>query len=204
MFLVYRKNRNSEVLEKTVNDLVCGDGFLVSGQSNAVSAFDLVNGGTTQDALYSNPYCRAIGACLDIAFSREQSPNPTSIAADYIFARPSCIYWQDGFTGAWALKMQNELANQSGVPSCMVNNAWSARSIVESHASAYPSNIHHLNLYTSYDRGYKKLSLYGLTHYVKGIFWYQGETDTVSNTHNYFNSFEQVYKSWKDECFCRK
>ncbi|MBL7911009.1 MAG: T9SS type A sorting domain-containing protein [Bacteroidia bacterium] len=202
---IFLKNNTNEEHVKTVKDIVCGDIFIVNGQSNALASLALDDsltaspGGETQNLLYSNKYCRSIGFNLSTAKYNEASGTP--LDKDFTFARPSCIWWEIGFVGAWAMKLQNELANTTNIPSCFVNGAFSGAKIDLLLPSKYPSDSAHLNLNIPYDRLLKKLNYHGLSHFVKGIFWHQGEADALPelNPIAYTEKFENLYNSWKND-----
>ncbi len=191
---VYLKSAVKDSLIKTVSNLVCGDVFVICGQSNAMAAIDPPEG-TAQNNSYSNKFCRGIGFGIDYA----QSAN-ISYSRECEFARPSCIYWEKGFVGGWGIKLQNELAGETGVPVCIVNGAKSSSAIIHNLPSRFPLDSNFLNPDLPYDRIYKKLHFFGLEKSVKAIFWYQGETDGGANyetAQKYKDNFTALYNSWK-------
>lgn len=202
-----------EVLVREVNHLVCGDVFLIAGQSNALDAkeartnTDLVpsdstlNQGAQHNKLYSHPYCRSIGYAMNYWNDVKSRPGDSARALnDYSWGRPGCLYWDVGFVGAWALQLQHALAEATGIPICFVNGAYSGAEITRLQASQMHLSKTGEDLKKPYDRAYSKLMAKGLTEHVKGIFWYQGEADGALEydaAKRYTDHFEKLYQTWK-------
>jgi Secretion system C-terminal sorting domain/Carbohydrate esterase, sialic acid-specific acetylesterase len=205
---VYLKTKTTQSgVLYTINNIVCGDVFILAGQSNAHSACDYNTFPSPGPSANINQFCRSIGTHPQIAFSRENptptptnpNPIPVSMSEDFIWTRPSIFWGVNGYMGVWALKLQNDLAIETGIPSCIINGAYSGTSINQNLASNKPSNLNTLNLYTIYDRLYKKININGLQNYVKSIFWYQGEADSHAecDAKDYITKFSGLYDSWK-------
>lgn len=193
---IYLKNDTSEILYKTVSGLVCGDVILITGQSNATAALDLPLA-ATYDSLYSNSFCRVLGWGADIAVF-----DSIPISSELEYNRPTCIYWKKGFTGSWGMKLQNDLANETGVPVCMLNGARSGEPITHWFPSHTPSNPDTLDYFLPYDRLFAKLHLSNLKNFAKAIIWYQGEADgalAADTAKKYIHKFTQLYNAFKKD-----
>jgi beta-glucanase (GH16 family) len=197
---IYAKNGATEILIKKVENLVCGDLFIISGQSNALASSDGTTEAIAQNTLYSSPYCRSLGTHYDKAINRETTEG-VLLSQDLKWSRPSCIWWDNGFVGTWAIKLQYELSQETGIPNCFINGSKTSALITSLMASSTPSSPGEINSSDNvYDRLYKKLYKYGLTNSVKGVFWYQGEADAALSTcdaSDYGNRFNLIYNSWK-------
>jgi len=210
---VFAKDISGETLLKEVQHLVCGDVFLIGGQSNALDAKEEGSNidysqnqpnfyqGAQHNSMYSHPYCRSIGYamnyCNDI---KNSSGEATSTVDDYAWGRPSCLYWDLGFVGAWALQLQHALTEATGIPICFVNGAYSGAEITRLQASEQHLSKTGEDLNKPYDRVYSKLMAKALTEHIKGIFWYQGEADGALEyeaAKRYTGQFEKLYQAWK-------
>lgn len=211
-FLKDSSEANYEVL--LVKNLVAGDFFIVDGQSNAECPFagDIKH----HDSTYYCPFNRAIGGNYTwvTKLSDDSSHTNYSIDNDCAFGRPSSLPFitnEKAYSGVWPIKLQYELAQQSGIPNCVVNGSEGGSSISHHFASHTPS-IPALLKYNGgpknhppallYDRIYKKLYENDAVKGVKGIFWYQGEMDgsyPFDSAVGYGNRFKSLYQSWKSD-----
>ncbi len=189
-----------------IRHLVAGDVFLVGGQSNAHAGVYEVGSARELDNLYGCRFCRTIGQEFSTALALK-----LKMKDDAKFRRPSSGFPADasyGFVGVWALKLQHDLAEKSGIPICLINSSQGATTIAHHLALNIPTSGQDilnsadssLGPLTMYERLYMKTYLNRLTGAVKGIVWYQGESDgdaTDSVALNYKNSFSLLYNSWK-------
>ncbi len=209
---VFMINTNSqEILVAEAKHLLAGDFYIVAGQSNAESAGDFDY--SPYDSTYASAYIRALGANFNWATTL--SANNTynySLADDCKFGKASCFYLACGstaFSGIWPLKLQCRLAKETGIPNCFVNGAVGGSSISRNMASRIPSLPDSLRCgdpanttseILPYDRIFKKLYVNNAIAGVKGIFWYQGETDgnfTKDSAVLYPEKFRKLHASWK-------
>lgn len=201
----------SEHLVRKVNDLLAGDFFIVAGQSNAESVGGY--GSRVFDSTYSHACARALGANFNWATGRSDSNRiKYPLDKDCTFGRPSIHLYASGataFAGLWPLKLQYNMVQESGIPNCFVNGAIGGSSISEnmaSHIPSHPDSLRHSSdtakklLALPYDRIYKKIHANNANAGVKGVFWYQGETDathTRDTADMYATKFRKLYTSWK-------
>lgn len=205
------KNSIADTVAKVTN-LVAGDFFIVDGQSNAECP---LNEDTKKyDSTYFSPFNRVIGGNFSwlAALSADSIHPRYDISEDCRFKRPSAdfFYHQDfGYAGAWGVRLQYELVNATGIPNCIVNGSAGGTTIFQHFASHTPSKPDSLQYSPGphgvppariYDRIYKKLSTFNVVSSVKGIFFYQGESDgnlSLDSSMNYSRRFDILYKSWK-------
>jgi len=206
------ENSKEEHREKLVYGLVAGDFFIVDGQSNAECP--VAENTDKHDSIYYNPFTRVIGTDFAVAtsLSADSAYPLQSLERDCAFARPSSISYYHGdfgFSGVWPITLQCDLANKSGIPNCFINGSQGGTEIGKHFAShtpslpdsLYPSNGPHYHPQALiYDRMYAKLYANKALAGVKGIFWYQGESDgniPMDSSLTYGKKFQTLYTSWK-------
>jgi len=159
---------NDTVLLKS-EKLVCGDVFIITGQSNSIF------GGSTE----TDPFCRTFGK------------NYSTSIKDTLWTTASAAGYGGGpDVGAWGMHLAKLLIQKYQVPICIMNGGVGGTSIQQHQRNDLlpdqPSNIYGSLLY--------RMKKSKLANAAKGIFWYQGE----SNTGNlYFENFKALYEDWK-------
>lgn len=195
---IYLQNTNAdEVLVKTVSRITAGDVFIIAGQSNALAASNSPYNGPPLMQSLSTQWNRGIGTHED-----PEIANYPCGPQSYDFAEPNSNWLWNGFVGTWGLTLQFNLSLQTGIPSCFVNGARVSSSISMNLPSHFPTDTTLLDSCNIYDRLYNKIKQNQLNAAVKGIFWYQGETDGVlsySATCEYLNKFDLLYHAWKKD-----
>ena len=186
---IYVFNGLTDSLLQTVERLVCGDYFIICGQSNALAPENY------SDSTNNHRCLRGIGTNEDPF----DSHFPCSYQAMYY--RPATAFWLwNGFVGTWGIKLQRDLAEYNGIPTCIINGARGGSSIRQNLASHTPSKPGSIDSCIAYDRLYQKIAHYRLNTAIKALFWYQGETDgifSMDSTCEYMNTFDRLYASWK-------
>lgn len=202
-----------EQLEKQVTQLVAGDFFIVSGQSNATGAFNSDSIGYQHDLLFGNPYCRTIGTIFQRAIGTDPATGfpLLTVEEDCKFRIASSLYYASGgmgCIGTWPMRILNRIVKEVGVPVCIINGAIGSSNIDYHLASQTPSDPANLRLNadpvsgqdpSTYDRLFRKLFVNNALGGVKGIFWYQGESDAVidrETAETYNKRFAQLRQSW--------
>ena len=138
----------------TVNNLVCGDAYLIDGQSNAL-AVDWGPGEHTD----TSAWIRSFGA------------NGGDVHMD---GAMRCVARADtgrSAVGAWILP--GDLVEEQKIPICIINGAVGG-TLIEMHQrnqanSADPPTI--------YGRLLRRVQQARLTHGIRGVFWHQGENN---------------------------
>jgi len=195
-----------------IRNLVAGDFFIVAGQSNANCM--LTAGYQKHDSVFQNSFIRAIGGDFSwaTALSGDSVHANVDLEVDFSFGRPSSLsnFSNDvAYSGIWPMSLQSELTNKTGIPNCVANGSRGAVGIPAHYASHTPSIPDSLQFSNGpknippallYDRMYKKLFINNATAGVKGIFWYQGESDGAvpyDSAIHYGRRFRKLYNSWK-------
>ncbi|MBL0237502.1 MAG: hypothetical protein IPQ02_13050 [Saprospiraceae bacterium] len=165
---IHLLQQKKDSLIKIVDHIVCGDVFIITGQSNSIF------GGTN----LNNTYCRTFGK--NYSFNKADTAWRIASAAGY-GGGPDI--------GAWGMFMANQLIDSFQIPICIMNGGVGGTAI-EQHQRNDITPYEPNSIYGSLN--YRML-ISGLSKYVKGIFWYQGE----SNSSNlYFENFRALYQDW--------
>ncbi|WP_309714545.1 DUF2341 domain-containing protein [Armatimonas sp.] len=138
-----------ETVLRTVKNLVCGDAFLVQGQSNAV-ATDFGK----ETPAYQSEWIRTFGTRWEDARYRNQDA-------------------QTGAIGYWGMELAKRLVESEKVPVCILNGAVGGTRIDQHQRNANnPTDPE-----TIYGRLLARVQKAGFTHGIRGILWHQGEND---------------------------
>ena len=148
-----------EEILHSATDLVCGDAYLIIGQSNAV-ATDFGE----KDPFQPSMYLRTFGAT-------DGSPQGARLRlwANAVARAPG----GKSEIGYWGMVLGNRLVESHQIPICMINGAVGGTRIDQHQRDAEdPTAVN-----TIYGRLLWRVREAGLTHGIRGIFWHQGEND---------------------------
>jgi hypothetical protein len=168
----------------TVNNLVCGDAYIVQGQSNAVATD---NSAPQVDTSY--PFIVTYNATLGWtpAYAKPTSPN-----------------W-DSKIGFWGMKMARELVAQHSMPICIINGAVGGTRI-DQHQPNPANRTIGAGTYDIYANLLNRVNAAKLTHGIRGIFWHQGESDSSNfgpildyDYTVYQQNFLNMSSAWKQD-----
>jgi len=177
-------NGNSETLINTVTNLVCGDAYLIDGQSNAV-ATDYGK----DDVAYSSDWIRS--------FSGGDAGKGWGNAV----RRRGRLE-----IGYWAMDLAKHLVETQKIPICIMNGAVGGTRI-DQHM---PDPDNHYNttnhLYSIYGNLLTRVAGAGLTHGIRGVLWHQGEADQAAHGpdggygwETYEQYFVDLSAAWKQD-----
>lgn len=185
-FKFYVKAGSTATLKHTADSLVCGDVYLVFGQSNAHP--------TSTSATFKDKYCRSFGVMTANYNAANYNPADTNWGmaradgAVYDFSGPYNV-------GIWALKLQEQIKNTYGIPTCVINGARASTPITyHMRNDANPTD-----LTTVYGKALYRVKKSYLQNSIKAIFWFQGESDGTTQWVNYNSNFKKLYNSWKQD-----
>lgn len=179
-----------KILEKAA-DLVCGDVFVIQGQSNAEAWTDerVVH-------RYRSPWLRSFGT---------PTTNPER-ARDVIWG--NALSFNGGTQhhhlqiGYWGVELGKLLIEKYQVPICIVNGAQGGTRIDQHQRSESDP----FDVKTIYGRLLWRLKEARLDHGVRGIIWHQGENDQGESGAtgefgwvNYQELFTRMTASWKQD-----
>ncbi len=162
--VVYRaewgtKSGGQETPLGSAKNLVCGDAYLIDGQSNAVATSW---GNEPYD--FTSPWIRSFGSAEGGA--REARLAKWGDAT----ARSKGGEFQIGY---WGMELARRLVEGQKMPICILNGAVGGTRIDQHQRSvADPEDVR-----TIYGRLLWRVRHAGLTHNIRAIFWHQGEND---------------------------
>lgn len=151
------------------DSVVCGDVFLIDGQSNTIF------GGTA----LTYEYCRTFG--------KNYSSNPR----DTLWG----IAQADGsgggpHIGAWGIRMGGLLIDQAQVPICIINGGVGGTSVQQHQRN----DLNPTDLGTIYGSMLYRVRKSGLAEKAKALLWYQGESNSIAN---YYTNFHALQEDWR-------
>ncbi len=182
-----RTGGNDTVLN-TVGNLVCGDAYIIDGQSNAEAvAFG------KEDYLYTNEWIRSFG-------SMDGSPQGSRARLwGQAEARARGGTLQVGY---WGLELARRLVEGQKMPICIINGAVGGTRIDVHQRN--PSD--HEDVSTIYGRLLWRVEEARLTHGIRGVLWHQGENDQGADGptggfgwENYRQYFIEMSAAWKQD-----
>lgn len=170
------------------SDLVCGDVFLIVGQSNSV-ATDFGEG----EPPPTSAWIRTFGW---------NNSNPR-LARTEVWA-PARARGAGGESevGYWGLELAHRLVRSQGLPICILNGGVGGTRIDQHQRSAAdPTSVE-----TIYGRLLWRVQRARLTHGVRGILWHQGENDQAAagpsggyGWETYRELFHSMAAAWKQD-----
>jgi len=174
-FVLYAKNNMTLDSVASRDSIICGDVYLINGQSNSHPINPSAN--------YRNEFCRSFGKNTDINIY-----NP----ADTLWGLARGEDAVNFHTGVWGIKLQQYIVDTYGIPVCILNGG-SGGSRIEHNLR---NNSNHEDLTTTYGRLLYRVRKAGLQNSIKAMMWYQGESNTDSSYYNYINYFTQLRSAW--------
>ena len=171
--------------QRIVNDLVCGDAYLVNGQSNAVAT---AWGG--QEFPETNEWIRSYGGAGEDPTTAKWGPAIRKSNGDRLAI------------GYWAFDLAKRLMDNHKIPVCIINGAVGGTRIDQHQRSL--ENVEDPS--TIYGRLLWRVRQAKLTHGIRGVIWHQGENDQGSDGptggygwENYKQYFIDLAAAWKQD-----
>jgi len=152
------KSGDRETLLHTAINLVCGDAYLINGQSNAV-ATDFGK----EDPAFRSEWIRTFG-------SMSGSPQGVRLWGDAIHRSRDAEKLQIGY---WGMELGRRLVESQKIPICIINGAVGGTRIDQHQRN--PRNPQDMT--TIYGRLLRRVEQARLTHGIRGVLWHQGEND---------------------------
>lgn len=176
-----------ETVLDTVGDLVCGDVFLVTGQSNAVAT----DWGKGDPPDFHSPWIRTFG-------SMSGSPDGERIWGEASYRREG----ERLQIGYWPMELARRLVDDQKMPICILNGAVGGTRIDQHQRN--PANPEDRT--TIYGRLLWRARQARVTHGVRALLWYQGENDQGADGptggfgwETYRPYFLELAAAWKDD-----
>jgi len=177
-----------ETVLNTATNLVCGDAYLIDGQSNA-----LATDTGEQAPPYTNDWIRSFG-------STTGNPQGARLRlwGDAVWkARDEKLQ-----LGYWGLELARRLVENEQVPICILNGAVGG-TLIEMHQ---PNPADHADPTTIYGRLYGRVQLAHLTHGIRAVLWHQGENNQGAagasgryGWETYQQYFVDLAAAWKED-----
>ncbi len=187
-FELYAKTNNADSLCFTADSVVCGDVYIISGQSNSHASSNL--------STFSSPYCRSFGVKTGYeAYNENDKKVRWGRASGNCPELEGIGGW---FTknpygvGVWGMELARLIVEKHKIPVCIINGGSGSSSIELN--MLYPEKP---SLETSFGRLAYRVNQAGLKDKVKAILWHQGETDSDERYQSYAEKFDVLLKDWK-------
>lgn len=152
------RTAGQETLLRRATNVVCGDAYLLQGQSNTVAT----DWGPEEPGFHS-PWIRTFG-------SPSGDPNGLRLWGEAVHRSPDGERLQIGY---WGMELARRLIEAHGIPICILNGAVGGTRIDQHQRNpAQPDDRS-----TIYGRLLWRARQARLTHGIRGIVWHQGEND---------------------------
>jgi len=175
-FKVYARKGVDSVLIVQRTEIVAGDFYIISGQSNAAA---------TIFGDWSSKYCRTI--------ARTPAENDPGIGAGDTLWLPAAWSWT--YVGAWGLELQKNILEEENIPTCLINGSLPGKKISEflirdEKNPANPNSFYGLLLHRLNIAKPKR---------VRAFFWAHGEQEVFENIGNYAEDYDRLFKNWQKD-----
>ncbi len=152
------KTGDTETVLHKVSNLVCGDAYLINGQSNAV-ATDFGK----DDPAFRSDWIRTYG-------SMSGNPKGATVWGNAVHRSRDAEKFQIGY---WGMELGRRLVENHKIPICLINGAVGGSRIDQHQRNpADPEDTT-----TIYGRLLWRTRQAKLTHGIRGVLWHQGEND---------------------------
>ncbi len=176
-----------EAVLHTVGNLICGDAFLIHGQSNAV-ATDFGK----DDPPFRSEWIRTYG-------SMSGDPKGAKLWGNAVHRSRDAEKLQIGY---WGMELARRLVENNKIPVCIMNGAVGGTRIDQHQRN--PADPEDMT--TIYGRLLWRVRQARLTHGIRGILWHQGENDQGADGptggygwETYRQYFLDLAASWKQD-----
>ncbi|GAB3568194.1 hypothetical protein GCM10027578_20460 [Spirosoma luteolum] len=160
--------------------LLCGDVYLLYGQSNAIPGAGLADFYTTT---FDDRYLRTV----TYAYGTTDIPGTM---AWYAAKEPF------GAVGTFGLNLQRLILDTYGIPTAIINGAIGGATITELSAR---DAANHAALTTAYGRLLFRAQWAGVARSLKAIIWKQGEAEAGGMAPGYASKFAALYKQLRED-----
>ena len=179
-FVVYLVKGTDSVRVVDRQNIVAGDVYVLTGQSNASNFF--------RDTR-TNEFCRTFGKTSGTYGADAYDPADTTWA----IANQTLLTQNVGTMG---FEFQRLILEKYGIPTCLINGAvhWS---MMAHHANRNPGNP--ADLATGYGRMLYRLQKGGIDKVVKALIMRQGESEAYGEGNNWGGNFDIYYRNLKTD-----
>ena len=183
------RSGSEEKVLHTVTNLVCGDAYLIDGQSNA-EATDVGK----DDPLYTSDWIRSYGSMAGDPEGARLKRWGNAVCRD-----------RDGGKlqiGYWGLELARRLVENHQIPICIINGAVGGSRIDQHQRN--PADRE--DAATIYGRLFWRVQQARLAHGIRGVLWHQGENDQGADGptgrygwETYRQYFVDMSAAWKED-----
>jgi Concanavalin A-like lectin/glucanases superfamily/Domain of unknown function (DUF2341)/Carbohydrate esterase, sialic acid-specific acetylesterase len=191
-----------ETVLQTATNLICGDAYIIDGQSNA-EATGPNNGNPPESEFYTSDWIRSYGNQL---LGTTQGGWGTAVRT-HRWGSPEYGNHQ---IGTWGMVLASNLLTRYQTPVCIINGAYGGTPIFQHQPN--PTN-HFDSSGDFYENPHKiygcllsRVTAARLTHGIRGVLWHQGENDSGSgaptgdwNYKSYRPNFLAMAAAWKQD-----
>jgi hypothetical protein len=195
-FSLYGATSWSESHQRTVNNVVAGDAYIIQGQSNAVAN---LRGSSTTENNADDPGNAPNRNFVRVYGSGHSGMNYTKA---WFIGKGNVWYDVDGQVGQWGMRLGSNLAGATNIPVALINGAMPG--VPLSYFQRNDADTRSLN--TNYGRLLRRIEEAGLKNNIRAILWYQGESDNQGvlssyqlTTQQYKDGFNNLYSDWKQD-----
>ncbi len=169
-------------LYQTAENVVAGDVYIISGQSNA-QAIRRVESAAENNSEFIRVFALGIDDSLALLNQLE-----------WFYGEGDGYINIPGNTGQWGLHLAKQIVDNQQIPVCIFNGARGAKQL----SYFLKDDTEPENLNTNYGRLLHRLNYTKLADKVRAILWYQGESDVHVNTPlaTYKTRFTNLYEDW--------
>ncbi|MCA9063654.1 MAG: DUF2341 domain-containing protein [Planctomycetaceae bacterium] len=201
----HQTGEQEEIVHR-VSNLVCGDAFLIDGQSNAL-ATDTREDASRETSQWIRSYGGPTGRVDGNAWLRDRTREAelAGLQRPNLWCRP---VWkrntpdQQAEIGWWAMELAKQIVRKQKMPVCIIQAAIGGSRIDEHQ----PTPEDHRDLNTMYGRMLWRVQQARLTHGIRAVLWHQGENDQGADGpdggygwEKYQQYFVTMSAAWKED-----
>ena len=179
-FKIYAVRSKDSLSLTNRENIVSGDVYIISGQSNATVFFN--------DSR-KNEFCRTFGKISGNWGIDNANP------ADTLWALSNQDAYNQG-VGTMGFEFQQTILEKYGIPTCVINGGFNWSSMKQ-HATRTANNP--ADLTNGYGRMIYRIQKAGVTNSVKAMIYRQGETEAYGEGTDWGGNFDVYYKNLKTD-----
>ncbi len=173
-FNIYICKSNDSTLIISRDNIVSGDVYVLTGQSNATCFFNETR---------KNEYCRTFGTLTGTLNTETYNPSDTL----WTLSNQQSYVTNVGILG---FEIQQNITDTYNIPTCLINSGFNWSSAAQ-HANRNPNNP--TDLTTGYGRMLYRLQKGGIVNNVKALIYRQGETEAYGEGVDFIGNFTRFY-----------
>jgi Carbohydrate esterase, sialic acid-specific acetylesterase/Secretion system C-terminal sorting domain/Fibronectin type III domain len=179
-FKIYAVRTKDSLNLTNRENIVSGDVYIMSGQSNATVFFNDTR---------KNEYCRTFGKISGNWGIENANP------ADTLWALSNQDAYNQG-VGTMGFEFQQTILEKYGIPTCLINGGFNWSSMKQ-HATRNANNA--ADLTNGYGRMLYRIQKAGVAQSVKAMIYRQGETEAYGEGTDWGGNFDIYYKNLKTD-----